>query len=158
MTKPDIDAVRPQRSKMKLWYNIGPLAFFAFAYFLLGIELAVHLGISNNELIIEYLPKFTAAAATSVGFMMLSAVIYWSVIFRRASPYKPGKWFWIAIILVPILAGFGEYATIQYRLNTNGYERCYSVDVDGKRIEKPFYERLMERQKWLLTEKCYRGR
>ena len=154
MVNSDFEDLPPQRPKMKIWYNIAPLASAALAWFLFSIELDVHNGISANEIIIEYLPKFTAASTFILSVSLLLIVAYWSLIFRRANPYQPGNWFWIGLVVLPILAGLGEYAAVQYRLNANNYERCYAYISEGERHYKPFFEEIVRKQIWAYKGDC----
>ena len=154
MVNSDFEDLPPQRPKLKLWHHITPLILIAITCFLSKMEYDVHQEISNSELVIEYLPEFTAFLVFFLGMTMFFASLYSRLIWRRGEPFEPGNWFWIGLVVLPILAGLGEYAAVQYRLNANNYERCYAYISEGERHYKPFFEEIVRKQIWAYKGDC----
>jgi len=144
-----------ERHKLLL-YHLPLIGVLTSAFFLFRFEFNVHLAITSHALIVEYLPKFTMFAAMIMCFSLFFVVGYFYIYFRPGEPAATYRWFWTVVIVLPILAGLGEYAAVQYRLNANNYERCYSISF-GKRDYEPFYEEIVRKQIWLHKGGCKIG-
>ena len=157
MTDPDLDGIKPKTPKLRLWHHITPLVIFAVTWWIVGFDVDTHLAISAMENIVEYRPRLTLAAVIALGMSICFLILYYRYYFRRGERWWLDRKFFLLTVALPLLAGLAEYAAVQYRLEANNYERCYAYDLDGDRIRSPFFEEIVEKQKWLRDGGCTVG-
>ena len=135
-------------------YTIGMLALL---WFLLSFEVDTHWAIWKAAEVVEYRPRLTMISVMLGWLIVFILLAYYHVYIRGGGNHKLGVRFWFAVIGLPILAGLAEYGLLQARFNANNYERCYSYNIDGERIHRPFFEENVRRQKWRRGGGCKIG-
>ena len=139
--------------KLPLISHISFFAVFVLTWFCLSFEVDTHLAIFATESIVEYRPRMTLSSILTMGLSILALVFYFHYFFRRDRRFKFTRVILLLIFVLPLLAGLGEYALVQYRLNTNNYENCTYLGR-SEEYREPFYETLLDRQIWALRGDC----
>ena len=139
-----------------LLYHIPVLSIWALTLYLLSFELDTHSAIFNRIEIVEYRPRLTFATVLALGVSIMFGIFYYGIFLLPRKKRTLDRWFYLAVLALPLLAGLAEYALVQYRLNANNYERCYAVSF-GERDYKPFFAEIVRKQVWLRGGGCKVG-
>ena len=136
-----------------LLYHIPVLSIWALTLYLLSFELDTHSAIFNRIEIVEYRPRLTFATVLALGVSIMFGIFYYGIFLLPRKKRTLDRWFYLAVLALPLLAGLAEYALVQYRLNTNNYENCTYLGR-SEEYREPFYETLLDRQIWALRGDC----